>query len=118
MNSFYLLSFILFRPEAQGVLCGAVYLICMFLFIPFPFYDKYLLGPKGVFPHHEVRLSVSLHADSLQSICHCLLNHGHTTTTCSTILVEINTSIDMVLGFELLNNQVITKTMIIVCFSL
>ena len=42
-----------FRPEAQGVLCGAVYLIVVFLFIPVPFYN-YLTTDEAQFPHHEV----------------------------------------------------------------
>ena len=43
-----------FRPEAQGVICGAVFLIAMFVFIPFPFYDKMLEADQ--FPFNEVWL--------------------------------------------------------------
>jgi len=50
---------IFFSPEAQGVVCGAVFLIIMFFFIPFPFY-KHLTYTTSTdvpqkFPHHEVK---------------------------------------------------------------
>eukprot|EP00731_Ephydatia_muelleri_P009439 Em0005g25a len=40
-------------PEGLGVVCGAVYLMSMFLFIPVPFIRPYFLGEKGVFEHQE-----------------------------------------------------------------
>ena len=43
------------RPEAQGVLCGAVFLIILFLFIPVPFYQYWADHENQNFPHHEVR---------------------------------------------------------------
>lgn len=43
-----------YSPEAVGVLCGAVYLICLFIFIPFPFWSKWWENGSLVFPHHEV----------------------------------------------------------------
>ena len=45
-----------FRPESMGVICGAVYLIIMFLFIPVPFYKHLAENKTGKFPYHEVRL--------------------------------------------------------------
>ena len=47
-----------FRPEAQGVICGAVFLITIFLFIPFPFYDKLLKA--DLFPFNEVCIMIDL----------------------------------------------------------
>ncbi|KAK7105584.1 UDP-N-acetylglucosamine--dolichyl-phosphate N-acetylglucosaminephosphotransferase-like [Littorina saxatilis] len=40
-------------PESMGVICGAVYLIIMFLFIPVPFYKHLADNRKGNFPYHE-----------------------------------------------------------------
>ena len=47
-----------YSPEAQGVVCGAVYVIVMFLFIPIPFYHHltYRHLPENDFPFHEVSL--------------------------------------------------------------
>ncbi|ESP04791.1 hypothetical protein LOTGIDRAFT_184756 [Lottia gigantea] len=39
-------------PEALGVVCGAVFLIILFLFIPIPFY-KHLSTGTEKFPYHE-----------------------------------------------------------------
>ena len=44
----------IFRPEAQGVVCGAVYLVLMFLFIPVLFYDRLRNTSTETFPFHEV----------------------------------------------------------------
>ncbi|XP_013400232.1 UDP-N-acetylglucosamine--dolichyl-phosphate N-acetylglucosaminephosphotransferase [Lingula anatina] len=58
-------------PESQGVLCGAVYLIIMFLFIPVPFY-KYLSHDNlDKFPHHEFVDFIT----ALLSIC-CMIFLG------------------------------------------
>ena len=40
------------RPEAQGVVCGAVFLITMFIFIPFPFHEH--MARTDEFPFNEV----------------------------------------------------------------
>lgn len=40
-------------PEGLGVVCGAIYLMAMFLFIPVPFIRPYFLGEKGEFEHQE-----------------------------------------------------------------
>ncbi|KAK7497087.1 hypothetical protein BaRGS_00011617 [Batillaria attramentaria] len=40
-------------PESMGVICGAVFLIIMFLFIPVPFYKHLAENQTGKFPHHE-----------------------------------------------------------------
>lgn len=40
-------------PEAQGVICGAVYLIVMFIFIPIPFYEYLTAREVLKFPFHE-----------------------------------------------------------------
>jgi len=45
-----------YRPESLGVICGTVFLICMFLFIPVPFVTRWF-GAENVdakFPHNEV----------------------------------------------------------------
>ncbi|KAL5020418.1 hypothetical protein ScPMuIL_003310 [Solemya velum] len=57
-------------PESQGVVCGAVFLIIMFLFIPVPFY-KHLTDDSRIFPHH---LYVEFIA-ALLSIC-CMIFLG------------------------------------------
>ena len=46
-------SFI-FRPESAGVICGAVFLVIMFLFISVPFYKHLADTNNKAFPHHEV----------------------------------------------------------------
>jgi hypothetical protein len=51
-HTFNFFSF--FSPEAMGVLCGAVYLICVFVFIPFPFWKAWWENGANDFPHHEV----------------------------------------------------------------
>ncbi|XP_076457758.1 UDP-N-acetylglucosamine--dolichyl-phosphate N-acetylglucosaminephosphotransferase-like [Babylonia areolata] len=40
-------------PESLGVICGAVFLIIMFLFIPVPFYSHLTDINTKTFPHHE-----------------------------------------------------------------
>ncbi|KAK0042991.1 UDP-N-acetylglucosamine--dolichyl-phosphate N-acetylglucosaminephosphotransferase [Biomphalaria pfeifferi] len=40
-------------PEALGVVCGAVFLCTMFLFMPMPFYKQLADNTPGKFPHHE-----------------------------------------------------------------
>uniref|UniRef100_A0A0B7AJS6 UDP-N-acetylglucosamine--dolichyl-phosphate N-acetylglucosaminephosphotransferase n=1 Tax=Arion vulgaris TaxID=1028688 RepID=A0A0B7AJS6_9EUPU len=40
-------------PEALGVVCGAVFLATMFLFMPIPFYKQLAVNTPGKFPHHE-----------------------------------------------------------------
>ena len=42
------------RPEGLGVVCGMVYLVAMFLFIPVPFLHPYLINAQYTFQHHEV----------------------------------------------------------------
>ncbi|XP_046854377.1 UDP-N-acetylglucosamine--dolichyl-phosphate N-acetylglucosaminephosphotransferase-like [Xenia sp. Carnegie-2017] len=58
-------------PEAVGVLCGAVYLICLFIFIPFPFWSKWWENGSLVFPHHEFVEWIA----ALLSIC-CMIFLG------------------------------------------
>ena len=41
-------------PEGLGVICGAVYLISMFLFIPIPFLPSLIPETETPFEHHEV----------------------------------------------------------------
>ncbi|XP_040833036.1 UDP-N-acetylglucosamine--dolichyl-phosphate N-acetylglucosaminephosphotransferase isoform X3 [Ochotona curzoniae] len=41
-------------PESQGVISGAVFLIILFCFIPFPFLNCFVEGQCKAFPHHEV----------------------------------------------------------------
>lgn len=41
-------------PESQGVICGAVFLIILFCFIPFPFLNCFVEEQCKAFPHHEV----------------------------------------------------------------
>nr|CAG4645586.1 EOG090X07N9 [Lynceus sp. MCZ IZ 141354] len=57
-------------PEATGVITGCVFLMILFLFIPFPF-GQHLLDSSQYFPHHEF---VELIA-ALLSIC-CMLLLG------------------------------------------
>ncbi|XP_055963462.1 UDP-N-acetylglucosamine--dolichyl-phosphate N-acetylglucosaminephosphotransferase [Sorex fumeus] len=40
-------------PEAQGVISGAVFLIILFCFIPFPFLNCFMEEQCKDFPHHE-----------------------------------------------------------------
>jgi UDP-N-acetylglucosamine--dolichyl-phosphate N-acetylglucosaminephosphotransferase len=40
-------------PEAVGVICGCVYLVCMFLFIPIRFGQEFIVQ-KQSFPHQEL----------------------------------------------------------------
>lgn len=58
-------------PESAGVICGAVFLVIMFLFIPVPFY-KHLADPSNTkFPHHEYIEYIA----ALLSIC-CMIFLG------------------------------------------
>ncbi|CAG8497839.1 3385_t:CDS:2 [Ambispora gerdemannii] len=41
------------RPESMGVVCATVYLVCLFLFIPFPFME-WLTGSGGILSRKEV----------------------------------------------------------------
>ena len=43
-----------FRPEAQGVVCGAVYLIILFVFVPVCFYENLAMRDTLQFPFHKV----------------------------------------------------------------
>ncbi|KHJ79597.1 glycosyltransferase, group 4 family, partial [Oesophagostomum dentatum] len=54
-------------PEPMGVICAAVYLIVMFLFIPFPFAEW--LGTESVFPYSKFLAFLS----GLISICTAIL---------------------------------------------
>lgn len=58
-------------PEAMGVICGSVFLIIMFLFIPIPFIQYWTTNIDVPFPHHQF---VELVA-ALLSIC-CMLFLG------------------------------------------
>lgn len=60
-------------PESLGVVCGTVYLICMFLFIPIPFVTKWMEqeGKDVVFPHNEFVEFIA----ALLSIC-CMILLG------------------------------------------
>lgn len=40
-------------PESQGVISGAVFLIILFCFIPFPFLNCFVKEQCKAFPHHE-----------------------------------------------------------------
>ncbi|GBO19911.1 UDP-N-acetylglucosamine--dolichyl-phosphate N-acetylglucosaminephosphotransferase, partial [Araneus ventricosus] len=40
-------------PEAMGVVCGSVFLIIMFLFIPVPFIQYWTTNSEAPFPHHQ-----------------------------------------------------------------
>ncbi|GIY23418.1 UDP-N-acetylglucosamine--dolichyl-phosphate N-acetylglucosaminephosphotransferase [Caerostris extrusa] len=60
-----------FRPEAMGVICGSVFLIIMFIFIPIPFIQYWTTNLEVPFPHHQF---VELVA-ALLSIC-CMLFLG------------------------------------------
>ncbi|GIY18236.1 UDP-N-acetylglucosamine--dolichyl-phosphate N-acetylglucosaminephosphotransferase [Caerostris darwini] len=58
-------------PEAMGVICGSVFLIIMFIFIPIPFIQYWTTNLEVPFPHHQF---VELVA-ALLSIC-CMLFLG------------------------------------------
>lgn len=47
------------RPEPGGVIAGGVFLICMFVFMPFPFLEKALTNPSE-FPHNQARAAVAV----------------------------------------------------------
>ena len=65
------------RPESLGVICGMVYLICMFLFIPMPFVSKWMTDDDITsFPHHEV-ISAIFASNLLYELFHNL-NHWET----------------------------------------
>lgn len=52
----------LLSPESQGMICGAIFLVIMFLFIPVPFYKHILTdNSEKSFPHHEVCRSFFVH---------------------------------------------------------
>ncbi|VDO34565.1 unnamed protein product [Haemonchus placei] len=54
-------------PEPMGVICAAVYLIIMFVFIPFPFIEW--IGTESAFPHTKFLAFLS----ALISICTAIL---------------------------------------------
>ncbi|KAL3848081.1 hypothetical protein ACJMK2_018962 [Sinanodonta woodiana] len=58
-------------PEAQGVICGAVFLIIMFLFIPVPFYKHLSDTVSDTFPYNEYIEYIA----ALLSIC-CMIFLG------------------------------------------
>ncbi|XP_071095089.1 UDP-N-acetylglucosamine--dolichyl-phosphate N-acetylglucosaminephosphotransferase-like [Haliotis cracherodii] len=58
-------------PEALGVICGAVFLIVMFLFIPVPFYKHLSDTDTAKFPYHEYVEFIA----ALLSIC-CMIFLG------------------------------------------
>ena len=58
-------------PEAMGVLCGAVYLICLFIFIPFPFLTAWWENGADDFPHDKFVQWIA----ALLSIC-CMIFLG------------------------------------------
>lgn len=58
-------------PEAIGVLCGAVYLICLFVFIPVPFLTMWLENGGDEFPHYKFVQWIA----ALLSIC-CMIFLG------------------------------------------
>lgn len=47
-------------PESQGVISGAVFLIILFCFIPFPFLNCFVEEQCKAFPHHEVSALVGM----------------------------------------------------------
>ena len=60
-------------PEAAGVIVGAVYLVCMFLFIPFPFLDVWFGNQeRDAFPHAKYAEFLC----ALLSIC-CMIFLGN-----------------------------------------
>lgn len=59
-------------PESQGMICGAIFLVIMFLFIPVPFYKHILTdNSEKPFPHHEYIEYIA----ALLSIC-CMIFLG------------------------------------------
>lgn len=59
-------------PESLGVICGAVYMICMFLFIPFPFLTIWIEHQGDyTFPHHQFVMFIA----GMLSIC-CMIFLG------------------------------------------
>uniref|UniRef100_K1PAL5 UDP-N-acetylglucosamine--dolichyl-phosphate N-acetylglucosaminephosphotransferase n=1 Tax=Magallana gigas TaxID=29159 RepID=K1PAL5_MAGGI len=59
-------------PESQGMICGAIFLVIMFLFIPVPFYKHILTdNSEKSFPHHEYIEYIA----ALLSIC-CMIFLG------------------------------------------
>ena len=62
-------SFLHFRPESLGVVCGAVYLTIMFICIPFPFVDNLLD------PHFNHLGYLQYFCSALLSIC-CMIFFG------------------------------------------
>ncbi|XP_066913004.1 UDP-N-acetylglucosamine--dolichyl-phosphate N-acetylglucosaminephosphotransferase-like isoform X1 [Clytia hemisphaerica] len=67
-------------PESLGVICGTVFLICMFLFIPVPFVTRWMENMVGqeqtVFPHNEFVEFIA----ALLSIC-CMILLGYADDT-------------------------------------
>lgn len=66
-------------PESMGVVCGTVFLICMFLFIPIPFVTKWMQQQdieSSVFPHNEFVEFIA----ALLSIC-CMILLGYADDT-------------------------------------
>ena len=49
-------SLLFHRPEGLGVVCGAVFLCVMFVFMPVPFHKHLAANTPGKFPHNEVSL--------------------------------------------------------------
>lgn len=35
------------RPETMGAVCAVVYLMCMIVFMPFPFYEYFVASTSG-----------------------------------------------------------------------
>lgn len=58
-------------PESAGVICGAVFLVIMFVFIPVPFYKHLADTDNKAFPHHEYIEYIA----ALLSIC-CMIFLG------------------------------------------
>ncbi|PNI65905.1 DPAGT1 isoform 10 [Pan troglodytes] len=63
-------------PESQGVISGAVFLIILFCFIPFPFLNCFVKEQCKAFPHHELLLPT---AASLPLLMVYFTNFGNTT---------------------------------------
>ncbi|XP_054581281.1 UDP-N-acetylglucosamine--dolichyl-phosphate N-acetylglucosaminephosphotransferase isoform X1 [Eptesicus fuscus] len=63
-------------PESQGVISGAVFLILLFCFIPFPFLNCFVEEQCKAFPHHELLLPT---AASLPLLMVYFTNFGNTT---------------------------------------
>lgn len=58
-------------PEAIGVVCGAVFLVCLFIFIPVPAFTVWWKNGRQEFPHHEFVQWIA----ALLSIC-CMIFLG------------------------------------------